>query len=159
MLPDKSPEPTAVAAAVATIHAMNRRWLAAFYVRLSESSVIAFDPRLCYNASTRERSVLYMVKVALFVRLEAKPGKEADVENFLRGGLPLVQEEPDTIAWFGIRLGPTSFGIFDAFPGEAGRQAHLTGRVAAALMAKASELFAQPPVIEKVDILAAKLPE
>jgi quinol monooxygenase YgiN len=99
-----------------------------------------------------------MVKVALFVRLEAKPGKEAEVENFLRGGLPLVQEEPATIAWFGIRLGPSTFGIFDAFPNDAGRQAHLSGKVAAALMAKASELFSQPPRIEMVDVLAAKLP-
>ena len=100
-----------------------------------------------------------MVKVALFVRLEAKPGKEADVENFLRDGLPVIQEEPATIVWFGIRLGPTTFGIFDAFPDEAGRQAHLSGKVAAALMAKAPELLAQPPVIEKVDVLAAKLPQ
>ena len=100
-----------------------------------------------------------MVKLALFVRLEAKPGKEADVENFLRSGLPIVQDEPATIAWFGIRLGPTTFGIFDAFPDEAGRQAHLSGRVAAALMAKAPELLATPPVIEKVDVLAAKLPK
>jgi len=99
-----------------------------------------------------------MVKTALLVRLEAKPGKEAEVENFLQGGLPIVQEEPATIAWFGIRLGPSTFGIFDAFPDEAGRQAHLAGRVAAALMAKAPELLAQPPVIEKVDVLAAKLP-
>jgi quinol monooxygenase YgiN len=99
-----------------------------------------------------------MVKVALFVRLEAKPGKEAEVESFLRGGLPIVQEEPATIAWFAIRLGPTTFGIFDAFPDEAGRQAHLSGQVAAALMAKAPELLATPPVIEKVDVLAAKLP-
>ena len=99
-----------------------------------------------------------MVSVALFVRLEAKPGKEKEVEDFLRGGLPIVQEEPATTAWFGIRLGPTAFGIFDAFPDEAGRQAHLAGRVAAALMARASELFAQPPVIEKLDVLAAKLP-
>jgi quinol monooxygenase YgiN len=99
-----------------------------------------------------------MVSVALFVRLEAKPGKEKEVEDFLRGGLPIVQEEPATTAWFGIRLGPTTFGIFDAFPDEAGRQAHLVGRVAAALMARASELFAQPPVIEKIDVLAAKLP-
>ncbi len=99
-----------------------------------------------------------MVKIALFVRLEAKPGKEAEVENFLKSGLPIVQEEPATTAWFGIRLGPSTFGIFDAFPDEAGRQAHLSGRVAAALMAKASELLAQPPVIEKVDVLAAKLP-
>ena len=99
-----------------------------------------------------------MVSVALFVRLEAKPGKEKEVEDFLRGGLPIVQEEPATTAWFGIRLGPTTFCIFDAFPDEAGRQAHLVGRVAAALMARASELFAQPPVIEKIDVLAAKLP-
>ena len=99
-----------------------------------------------------------MVKVALFVRLEAKPGKEAEVEKFLLSGLPLVEDEPATIAWFGIRLGPSTFGIFDAFPNEAGRQAHLTGKVAAALMARASELFSQPPSIEKVDVLAAKLP-
>ncbi len=99
-----------------------------------------------------------MVKVALLVRLEAKPGKEAEVESFLKSGLPVVQEEPATTAWFGIKLGPSTFGIFDAFPDEAGRQAHLTGRVAAALMAKASELLAQPPVIEQVDVLAAKLP-
>ena len=99
-----------------------------------------------------------MVSVALFVRLEAKAGKEKEVEDFLRGGLPIVQEEPATTAWFGLRLGPTTFGIFDAFPDEAGRQAHLAGRVAAAMMARASELFAQPPVIEKLDVLAAKLP-
>jgi quinol monooxygenase YgiN len=99
-----------------------------------------------------------MVKLALLVRLDAKPGKEKAVEEFLQSGLPLVQEEPDTIAWFGIRLGPSTFGIFDAFPNEAGRQAHLTGRVAAALMSNASELLAKPPTIEKVDVLAAKLP-
>ncbi len=99
-----------------------------------------------------------MVTVALLVRLEAKPGKEADVENFLKGGLPIVREEPATAAWFAIRMGPSTFGIFDAFPDEAGRQAHLTGRVAAALMAQASDLLAQPPSIEQVDVLAAKLP-
>src|SRR5512139_1741256 len=99
-----------------------------------------------------------MVKVALYVRLEAKPGKEAEVETFLKGGLQIVREEPGTIAWFGIRMGPRTFGIFDAFPDEAGRQAHLAGRIAAALMAKASELLAQKPVIEKFEVLAAKLP-
>jgi quinol monooxygenase YgiN len=99
-----------------------------------------------------------MVKTALLVRLEAKPGKEADVESFLRGGLSIVNEEPATTAWFAIRIGPSTFGIFDAFPDEAGRQAHLSGRVAAALMAKAPELLAQPPLIEKIDVLAAKLP-
>jgi quinol monooxygenase YgiN len=99
-----------------------------------------------------------MVKVALFVKLEAKPGKEADVESFLLSGLPLVEQEPATTAWFAIRLGPSTFGIFDAFPDEAGRQAHLSGKVAAALMEKAGELFSTPPSIEKADVLAAKLP-
>lgn len=98
-----------------------------------------------------------MVKVALFVQLEAKPGKEADVENFLLGGLPIVEEEPATTAWFAIRMGPSTFGIFDAFPDEAGRQAHLSGKVAAALMANAAELFSKPPAIEQIDVLAAKL--
>jgi quinol monooxygenase YgiN len=100
-----------------------------------------------------------MVNVALFVRLEAKPGKEADVEKFLRAGLPIVQEEPATTVWFALRLGPSTFAIYDAFPDESGRQAHLSGRVAAALMEKASDLLAQPPTIEKADILAAKLPQ
>jgi quinol monooxygenase YgiN len=99
-----------------------------------------------------------MVKVALFVQLEAKPGKEADVEAFLRGGLALVEDEPATIAWFALRLGPSTFGIFDAFPDDAGRQAHLAGRVAAALMSQASDLLAEPPTIENIDVLAAKLP-
>lgn len=100
-----------------------------------------------------------MVKVGLLVRLEAKPGKETEVESFLRGGLPLAENEPETTAWFAIRLGPSTFGIFDVFPGDAGRQAHLSGPIAAALMAKASDLLAKPPAIEKVDVLAAKLPE
>ena len=99
-----------------------------------------------------------MVTVALLVRLEAKSGKEAEVESFLKSGLAIVNDEPATAAWFAIRMGPTTFGIFDAFPDDAGRQAHLTGRVAAALMAKASDLLSQPPTIEKVDVLAAKLP-
>ena len=99
-----------------------------------------------------------MVTVGLLVRLEAKPGKEAEVESFLKSGLAIVQEEPETTAWFAIRMGQSTFGIFDVFPDDAGRQAHLTGRVAAALMAKASDLLAQPPVIEKVDVLATKLP-
>lgn len=100
-----------------------------------------------------------MVKVGLYVRLEAKSGKEADVEAFLRSGLALVEQEPGTTAWFAIRMGASTFGIFDAFPDEAGRQAHLAGRVAAALMAKAPELLAKPPNIEKIDVLAAKLPK
>jgi quinol monooxygenase YgiN len=99
-----------------------------------------------------------MVNLALFVRLEAKPGKEMEVEKFIKGGLPIVEDEPETTAWFGVRLGPRTFAIFDAFNDEHGRQAHLAGRVAAALMDKAPNLLAQPPSIEKIDVLAAKLP-
>src|SRR6202165_6147594 len=105
----------------------------------------------------KEETMADTAKLALCVRLEAKHGKEADVEDFLRGGLSLVQQEPATVAWFAIRLGKSTFGIFDAFPDETGRQAHLSGRVASALKEKASELFAQPPAIEKIDVLAAKL--
>jgi quinol monooxygenase YgiN len=100
-----------------------------------------------------------MVKTALLVTLEAKPGKESELEKFLTGALPIVQSEPATIAWFAIKMGPSKFGIFDAFPDEKGRQAHLSGKVAAALMAKAPELLAKAPSIEKVDVLASKLPE
>lgn len=99
-----------------------------------------------------------MVSVALYVRLEAKPGKESEVADFLKGGLAIVEDEPATTAWFALQLGPSTFGIFDAFPDEEGRQAHLSGRVAAALMANAPDLLSQPPSIEKVDVLAAKLP-
>lgn len=99
-----------------------------------------------------------MVKFALYVPLEAKPGKEEDVAAFLKAGLPLVIDEPGTIAWFGVRLGKTSFAIFDAFPDEGARDAHLSGKVAAALMARADELFAEPPQIKRLDVLAAKLP-
>jgi quinol monooxygenase YgiN len=99
-----------------------------------------------------------MVKVALSVRLVAKPGKEEEVAAFLSGALPLAQAEADTPAWFALRFSKSEFGIFDAFPSEAGRKAHLNGPIAAALMAKAGELLSQPPKIEPVDLLAAKLP-
>jgi quinol monooxygenase YgiN len=95
--------------------------------------------------------------VALWVKLDAKPGKEGDLDAFLRSALPLAQEEPATVAWFALRLGPSTFGIFDAFPDDAGRQAHLSGKIAGALMANAPELLATSPSIEKVDVLAAKL--
>jgi quinol monooxygenase YgiN len=98
-----------------------------------------------------------MVSVGLYVRLEAKAGKEGEVAQFLRSGLTLVQAEPGTTTWFALQMGKSTFGIFDAFETEAGRQAHLNGQVAAALLAKASELFSQPPSIEKVEVLAAKL--
>ena len=99
-----------------------------------------------------------MTKVSLYVHLEAKPGKEQEVADFLVSALPLVNQEPETTAWFALRMSPNTFGIFDAFPNEQGRDAHLTGEVAKALMAKASELFATPPEIHKVDVLADKLP-
>lgn len=102
---------------------------------------------------------LKMVTVALLVRLEAKPGKEETVAAFLSGALPLAEAEPATTTWFALRLGPSTFGIFDAFPDEAGRQAHLSGPIAAALMAKAGDLLSVPPVIETVQVLAAKLPK
>ena len=99
-----------------------------------------------------------MVSVGLLVRLEARPGKEAEVGEFLRSALPLVQDEMATTAWFALQFGPSSFGIFDAFPDDEGRQAHLAGRVAALLTARADDLLSAPPVVEKVDALAAKLP-
>jgi quinol monooxygenase YgiN len=99
-----------------------------------------------------------MVRNGLWVPLQALPGKEQEVEAFLRGGLALVEQEPGTTAWFALRLGPSMFGIFDAFPDDAARDAHLAGKVAAALMARAPELFAAAPSIQKLDVLAAKLP-
>jgi quinol monooxygenase YgiN len=98
------------------------------------------------------------VSVGLWVPLEAKPGQEEAVAEFLRGAKPLVDEEPATTAWFAVRMGPTRFGIFDVFPDDSGRQAHLNGKVAAALMAQAPELFASPPQIGSYDVLASKLP-
>ena len=98
-----------------------------------------------------------MVTVALLVRIEAKPGKEIDVENLLRGALPLAEQEPATTAWFALRIGRSTFGIFDAFANEADRKAHLAGPIAAALMANASALLAKPPQIEQVELLASKI--
>src|ERR1700674_2149392 len=98
-----------------------------------------------------------MVRVALLVRLQAKPGKEADVARFLESGLALANQEATTPIWFALRLGPSTFGIFDAFADEAGRKAHLAGQIAAALMANASELLAKAPQIEQVDLLASKI--
>ena len=99
-----------------------------------------------------------MVAVGLFVKLEAKPEKAEALASFLNAGLALANAEPETIAWFAFKLGPTTFGIFDAFPSDAGRQAHLQGPIAKALMERAEELLAEPPQISPVDVLAAKLP-
>ena len=99
-----------------------------------------------------------MYTVALFARLEAKPGKESQVAKFLETGLALANQETTTPIWFALRLGPTTFGVFDAFTDEKGRQAHLNGPIAKALMAQAPELFSKPPVIEPIEVLGAKLP-
>jgi quinol monooxygenase YgiN len=100
-----------------------------------------------------------MVTVGVLARLEAKPGKEEEVASFLEGALPLAQQEEATTAWFATRLGPSTFGNFDVFPDELGREAHLAGPIAAALMQRADELLTEPPTIEKVDVLASKLSE
>lgn len=97
-----------------------------------------------------------MVKLGLLVRLEAKEGKESAVGEFLKSGMGIVLNEPGTQTWYAFRSGPSSFGIFDTFEDEEGRAAHLSGEVAKALMAKASELLSQPPDIQMVDILASK---
>jgi quinol monooxygenase YgiN len=97
-----------------------------------------------------------MVKFALLARLEAKPGKEQEVADFIKGALPLALEEDQTISWYALQIGSSTFGIFDTFETEDGRKAHLGGRIAAALMANAPELLAKDPVIEQVDLLAVK---
>ena len=99
-----------------------------------------------------------MLTLSLFARLEAKPGKEKEVAAFLEQGLQLANQETTTPVWFALRLGPTTFAIFDAFRDETGRENHLNGPIAKALMAQAPSLFAAPPVIERMDVLGAKLP-
>ena len=97
-----------------------------------------------------------MVKFALLARLEAKPGKEQEVAAFIKSALPLAQQEAETVNWYALQIGPSTFGIFDTFETENGRKAHLAGQIAQALMAKATELLAKDPVIEQVEILAVK---
>ena len=97
-----------------------------------------------------------MVKLAILARLEAKPGKEQDVADFLKGALPLAMEEAGTISWFALQIGPSTFGIFDTFETQEGRAAHLGGEIAKALMANAPDLLAVDPVLEMVDLLAVK---
>jgi quinol monooxygenase YgiN len=100
-----------------------------------------------------------MVTRGLLVRLQSAHGKDSEVEEFLRSALPLVQAEPATQAWFAVRFGRSEYGIVDFFPDDAGRDAHLAGRVAKALMAKVGTLLAQPPEIRKLTVLASKIPE
>ena len=97
-----------------------------------------------------------MVKYALIARVEAKPGKEDAVEQFLKSALPLAEDEKETVSWYALKMGPSTFGIFDTFNDEAGREAHLSGKIAAAIMQHADELLSKPPVIEKVELLAVK---
>jgi quinol monooxygenase YgiN len=107
------------------------------------------------NIPSQEKA---MLKYALFARLEAKPGKEGEVAKFLQAGLELAMKEAGTPVWFALKLGPTTFGIFDAFADEAARQAHLTGPIAQALMAQAPTLFSKPPSIDRIDVLGVKVP-
>jgi quinol monooxygenase YgiN len=99
-----------------------------------------------------------MTTRGLIVTMEAQAGKEQEVERFLTGAQALVEEEPGTVAWFAVRLGPTTFGIFDVFDDDSGREAHLNGRVAEALFGQADSLFASAPSVQKLDVLADKLP-
>ena len=100
-----------------------------------------------------------MDKVAIWAVVESKPGKENEVEAFLKSAQPLAEREPETTSWYAVKIGPSKFGIFDTFPGEKGRDAHLSGDIAKALMAKAPELFSKAPEIHKIDILASKTPK
>jgi quinol monooxygenase YgiN len=99
-----------------------------------------------------------MVTKAIAAKLVAKPGKEGELEAFLKSGLALANEEPLTVTWYAIRFSENTFGIFDTFDSDEGRDAHLNGKIAAALMSKADELLAEPPHIEKVELIAAKVP-
>ena len=98
-----------------------------------------------------------MLKVALLARMKAKAGKESEAQKFLEGALPLAQGEAKTPVWFAWKIGKDEFGIFDAFADDTGRQAHLTGQIAAALMKRAPELFDGGPKIEQLDVLASKV--
>jgi quinol monooxygenase YgiN len=97
-----------------------------------------------------------METLAILVMLEARPGKAAELEAFLTSALPMAEAEPGTVSWYALRLGPNSFGIFDTFADQAGRDAHLAGEIAKALFARADELLAEPPTVVKPEILAAK---
>lgn len=97
-----------------------------------------------------------MEKFAILARVEAKPGKEKDVLEFLKSALPMAEAEKDTVRWYALQIGPSTFGIFDTFETTDGRQAHLDGDIAAALMKNASELLAKDPQIEMVELLAVK---
>jgi quinol monooxygenase YgiN len=147
------------------------RWLGEFEKPITVIAYVVFIRERMRNPMCRtvkqsmtwrcSRQEKAMTKFALYVPLQAKPGKEKEVADFLRSAVPLVNAEPGTISWFAIQEGPSSFAIFDTFDDEAGRDAHLNGKVAAALMekAKAGDLFAKTPEIHKLGILVDKLPK
>jgi len=130
---------------------------------LSQAQLFSPLSALTSDASTpshtRQRQEPAMIKNALFVRLEAKPGKERELAHFLQEGLDLARQEGTTPVWFALQLGPSTFGIFDAFSDEAGRHAHLNGPIAQALGANAPNLLARAPSIERIDVLGSKLPQ
>jgi quinol monooxygenase YgiN len=118
---------------------------------------MAPNPARAYRDGMNDTHTDRLVNVGILARIVAKPDKAEEVAAFLAGAQPLAAAEPATTVWFAIRLGPQEFAIFDAFADDAGRQAHLRGPIAAALLARADELLAEPPRIDGVDILAAKL--
>jgi quinol monooxygenase YgiN len=124
--------------------------------RQSRAACAGAEPSALVRARHR-RTPLRMITRALFVRLEAKTGREEEVESFLRAALNTVDTEDGTPLWFALRFGPSSFAIFDAFPDDAARQAHLSGEVAGSLMEKAPQLLASDPTIERADVLAGKV--
>jgi quinol monooxygenase YgiN len=124
---------------------------------LAVASVAAACIIAGFPAHAADGSAAQQVNVGLWVVLDAKVGKEEDVAKFLLGGRPIVEGEPATTTWYAVRLSKTQFAIFDTFPSEEGRVAHLSGKVAAALMAKAPEMLAHPPTISKIDVMSAKL--
>lgn len=97
-----------------------------------------------------------MERLAIWAYLEAKPGKEKELEEFLKSARPLAEKEPGTVAWYAVKIGPAQFGIWDTFADEAGRNAHLNGEIAKALFAKAKDLLAKDPQIHKPEIIAVK---
>jgi quinol monooxygenase YgiN len=125
------------------------------YAMRSLLIVVSSGRRANRSELTKHRRVTQMEAIGLLVTLEARPGKEADAEAFLKSAQPLALNEKTTLKWYAIKIGPGKFGIFDTFANEAGRNAHLTGEIAKALGARANELFATPPQVEKVEILAS----
>jgi quinol monooxygenase YgiN len=119
-------------------------------------STIKFATSRLDFASDSQEEKRIMSKLAIWAQLEARPGKEKEVEEFLKSAQPLAEQEKGTVSWYAIKMGPGKYGIFDTFNDEAGRNAHLTGAIAKALFAKADELFAKAPEIAKPEVLAAK---